>query len=170
MVVDEGVLARLERLTSAPFASEVFRHTLGATPPEKENNRGARWNPPGIHAIYTSLERPTAIAEGEHLLSLQVPRPRVRRVVHRIRVSLSRVFDLRSARILENVGVTADELRSDDHWGCRRVGEAANHLSADGLLVPSARSEGTNLVVLPRSNPGTFQFEVLESVVIDEGV
>ena len=35
------------------------------------NTRGARWNPPGLAAIYTSEERDTAIAEGQHAIDMQ---------------------------------------------------------------------------------------------------
>jgi len=167
LVVDEELLEKLEGLPSRTFVGEIYRHTIGARNPEVENTRGARWNPSDVAAIYTSLERRTAVAEGNYLLDSQSPRPRVRRVVHKIRVSLRRVLDLRSVGLLNELGVDDEALRSDDHWACQRVGEAAKHLGYDGIIVPSARADGSNLILYP-TNPREHEFEVLESEVIDD--
>jgi RES domain-containing protein len=166
-MVDEQLLERLERLAATPFAGEVYRHTTANYPPEAENTWGARWNPQGVAAIYTSLDRDTAIAEGEHILASQPVRPKVKRSVHRIRVGLERVIDLRDPELLAELGVDARALQSSDHWDCQRVGEAAARL-CEGIFVPSARGDGGNLVVYP-PNPRGFVFDVIESVVIDPG-
>jgi RES domain-containing protein len=59
------LLDRLQALTPAPWSGQVFRHMFGSYPPDAENTRGARWNPPGVAAIYTSLTREGALAEAE---------------------------------------------------------------------------------------------------------
>jgi RES domain-containing protein len=47
---------------------------FGDYPPDAENILGARWNPPGVAAIYTSLTREGALAEAEHQIAIQ-PHP-----------------------------------------------------------------------------------------------
>jgi len=168
VVVDEDLLDRLEQLESARFEGQVYRITFGTTPPERANTRGARWNPPDLAALYASLESATVVAEAEHLMSLQPVRPRAARTLHTLRVSLPRVLDLRSRELLEEVGVSREAISSDDFWACRRVGEAVSHLGCDGILVPSARSEGSNLVIYP-TNGSDSDIEVVESEILPDG-
>lgn len=74
-------------------------------PPELANTRGARWNPSGTAAIYTSLEPDTALAEGQHAMDIQPVRPKPRRrVLYEIQVTLQAVLDLTNGRYAE-VGV-----------------------------------------------------------------
>jgi RES domain-containing protein len=160
VVVDEDLLDRLEQLELEPFVGRVFRVTFGSTPPEKANTRGARWNPPDVAAIYTSLDRETVIAESEQILASQPIRPQAVRKIHSISVSLRKVLDLRSRELLASFGVDDEALHSSDFWACRRVGEAAIHLGCDGILVPSARSTGSNLVVYPANDEGS-EFDVI---------
>ncbi len=40
------------------------------------------------------------------------------------------------------------------------VGGAAEWLKHDGILVPSARALGTNLVIFPNQQSATYRFEV----------
>lgn len=136
MVVYEELLEELEALDPRAFQALVFRHTLGDSRPETENVRGGRWNPENLAAIYTSLERGTAIAEGDHLLDSLSPRPHMRRVVHRIQVGLERVLDLRLPEILDRLEIDQETLRSTDPWSCQRVGEAAKRLGTDGIWSP----------------------------------
>lgn len=115
--------------------------------PTRPNTRGARWNPPDVAAIYTSLDRETAIAEGDHAMAIQPIRPRVSRQLYKVRVTLDSVVDLSDRKALVPLGVSEEELTSSDHSSCQAIGGAAYWLGRDGLLVPSARAPGTNLVV-----------------------
>lgn len=169
MAVNERLLEQLEGLRHRPFDGEVYRHTLRDWAPETENNRGGRWNPPGTAAIYTSLDRETVVAEGNYTLESHFPKMRLRRVVHRMRVELRAVVDLRSTEVLRLLGVDDEALRADDPWACQRVGEAASILERDGILVPSARASGANLVIYPPThNPREIVFERIDFEVIDD--
>lgn len=75
------LLDALEEAPSGPLEITAWRHMFGTHPPDQENTRGARWNPPGVVAIYVSRERHGAIAEGDHVIAVQPPRPRIRRFV-----------------------------------------------------------------------------------------
>ena len=43
--------------------------------PDRVNTAGARWNPPGVGAIYTVLHCGTALAEGQHAIDVQPRAP-----------------------------------------------------------------------------------------------
>ena len=161
---DRRIVRQLARLEPRPWSGMVWRHTLGTNPPDRTNTRGARWNPPGVEALYASLDRATVVAEGDHLLAVQPIAPNVRRVVHRLAVELSALVDLSDRELLAALGVDHDALTGDDHARCRAVGGAASFLELDGLIVPSARSAGLNLVILFERRDMTPRIRVVESV------
>jgi RES domain-containing protein len=85
---DPELLDAIEHLGSEALEDvTVWRHMFNDNPPELSNTRGARWNPAGIAAIYTSEARETAIAEGQHAIDMQPLRPKARRFVYELRVS-----------------------------------------------------------------------------------
>lgn len=124
----------------------VWRHMLNDYPPELANTRGARWNPPGLAAIYTSQARDTAIAEGQHAIDSQPLRPRARRYVYALRVSARKVLRIQASDF-PALGLDRDDLLSPDFTACQRIAGHAVFLGYDALIVPSARAAGSNLVV-----------------------
>jgi len=114
----------------------------------RENTLGARWNPPGVAAIYSSLERETAGAEGAHLMALNIPTGRFH--LGELALHLERVVDLRTEERLASVRVTREDIESNDHTSCELIGSACAWLGMSGLLVPSARRwPELNLVIYP---------------------
>ena len=160
---DQVLLERLARFELHPWSGTVWRHTLADTPPEKTNTRGARWNPPGVEALYASLDRPTAVAEGDYLIESQPVPLRAKRTIHRLDVELKSVLDLTGNGVLASLGIDEEALASDDHTRCQAVGGAAWFLDCDGLIVPSARSPGHNLVILFEGTESNPEIRVLES-------
>jgi RES domain-containing protein len=159
----QALLERLARFELHPWSGTVWRHTLAGTPPEKTNTRGARWNPPGVEALYTSLDRSTAVAEGDHLIESQPVPIRVKRTVHRLEVELKSVLDLTDTAALATLGVDQEALASDDQTRCQAVGGAAWFLDCDGIIVPSARSPGHNLVILFEGTECAPEIRIVES-------
>jgi RES domain-containing protein len=155
------LLDALERLEPQPFAERAWRHMFNDHPPDVENTRGARWNPPGVAAVYLSLTREGAIAEGDHVIAIQPLRPRARRYLYPVDVTLENVIDLSDREQLADVGIGMAELEGDDLGPCQQVGGAVAWLQHDGLLVPSARSDAVNLVIFPanRSPHARFEFD-----------
>jgi RES domain-containing protein len=158
------LLDALERLEPQRFAQRAWRHMFNDHPPDAENMRGARWNPPEVAAIYLSLTRDGAIAEGDHVVAIQPRRPRARRYVYPVDVTLDNVLDISNLARLAELGVTAPDLEGDDLTPCQQVGGAVAWLGHDGLLVPSARSPATNLIIFPanRAAEAHFEFDVDE--------
>jgi RES domain-containing protein len=136
--------------------------------PERENTLGARWNPPEVPAIYTSLSRDGVLAEAEYQMSMEPLRPRVRRTLYEIEVSLSSVLDLSSQSALSVLGLSLSDLATIDHTKCQMVGGAIEHLEHDGLLVPSARALATNLVIYPNRQNEDYTFRVMSQEVVFE--
>lgn len=159
----------LDILQSAPvsaWSGTVYRHMFGLNEPTHANTHGARWNDTGLTAIYTSCERETALAEAEYYISLQPLRPRAKRTLYTIRVSLKNVLDLTAADLLRELGITDAVLVSPDHAPCRTIAGAANWLGHDGLLVPSARRRGGINLVIYQQDPSASDFDVTDSEVI----
>lgn len=163
MIHDRDLLDRLEQLGADRWEGSVCRHTLGDSAADRPNVRGARWNPPGTPAIYTSLIGDTAVAEGDHLIAVNSFRPSIKRVLHELRVELARVIDLSSFDRLVALGPSEEDFRSDDHAACQHIGGAVAWLGCDGMLVPSLRHDGVNLVVLPSNQGADFVFELIKS-------
>lgn len=165
------LLDALQDAPVGPLEVAAWRHMFGEHPPDQENVRGARWNPPGVAALYLSRERRGAIAEADHALAIQPLRSRVQRRVYAIELTLSKVIDLSDPAVLARTGLTDTDLADDDHAACQEVGAAVDWLEYDGLLVPSARSPVMNLVIYPahRAPDATFAYGEGDTTPCDRG-
>jgi len=92
---------------------------------------------------------------------------RARRVVFELAVAVDDVVDLSSLAALTKVGLSMDQILSDDFHACQQVGGAAAWLGFGGLLVPSARAVSENLVIIVGDGP--YELTVVRQDVIDEG-
>jgi RES domain-containing protein len=164
VVLEKALIDKLQLLEPEPWSGPVYRHVLGNRDPLLPNTRGARWNPPGVDTLYSSIERATALAEGDYLIAVQPVPLRVRRVIHRLRVTLQSVIRLTDTGLLHQLGIDEIALTDPDHGTCRKVGHAAAWLEHDGLLVPSARAAGQNLIIFVNNTDA--EVEVLDSEII----
>jgi RES domain-containing protein len=166
MIYPPEMLDTLQSAAVSSWEGTVYRHMFGAYPPARSNTTGARWNAPLLAAIYTSLERETALAEAEYAIASQPLRPKAKRMLYTIRVALQNVIDLTAPDLLPQLGITADVLSAVDQSLCRFIGGAVTWLGHDGLFVPSARwAGGTNLVIY-QQDPSSDVFEVVAEEVI----
>jgi RES domain-containing protein len=163
---DPEFLDELERRIVRPWRGTAWRVTVGAKEPLHTNTRGARWNPPGVEVLYTSLERNSAIAEVEHLLSRQPVLVRAPRFISQLRVQLSGVADLSRAESIEPFGWSIEDLTGEDWTLPQRIGSAVEFLEVSGLLVPSARADTTNLVVLMKNQSANDVVQVIETIPV----
>jgi RES domain-containing protein len=163
---DPALLDLLEAQPIRPWQSPVWRHMFNDYPPDRINTGGARWNPPGVGAIYTAVTRETALAEGQHAIDVQPHRTFAQRVLYEVRVDVRSLIDLTDLNLLAQLGVTPAELVSDDFTACQRVGGATAWLGMDGILVPSARSAGENLVLLIGEGAVGDELEVLRREIV----
>uniref|UniRef100_UPI0037C583C8 hypothetical protein n=1 Tax=Nocardioides terrisoli TaxID=3388267 RepID=UPI0037C583C8 len=70
-------------------------------------------------AIYTSEQRETAIAEGQHAIDSQPLRPKARRYVYELRVSAANVLRI-TPEDLHALGPSPEDLQSPNFSACRR--------------------------------------------------
>ncbi len=159
MIHDPALLDAIERLGSETLNNvTVWRHMFNDHPPELANSRGARWNPPGLAAIYTSAERATAIAEGQHAIDSQPLRPKARRYVYRLQVSAEKVLRIERDD-LASLGLSQTDLESPNFEACQRIGAHAAFLDYDAIIVPSARIAGANIVIFVNELAADAAFE-----------
>jgi len=95
------------------------------------------------HGRYEPIRAVTA-----HPLCQRKRHHAAKRVLYEVEVSIVELVDLTAPDALDAVGLTIDDICADDHSPCQRVGGAAAWLASGGLLVPSARTEDSNLVIL----------------------
>jgi RES domain-containing protein len=131
---------------------------------------GGRWNTPGIHAVYASLDPGLSVSEAMRVVfsdrgfSVGDIRPRL---VAGLSCQLNAVIDL-SAESAVPPWLGLGELLSED-WntantnGCescsQAFGRAVSEVS-EALLVPSARRVGMNLVIYPKSLRASSIFKI----------
>jgi RES domain-containing protein len=157
----ENALASLQ---SIAWSGRVFRVMLNDYPPDRENTQGARWNPPDVAAIYACFEPAVCIAEIEYSLARQ-PRPvkrDLRKTLYEIEVTLAAVVDLAPLLPqLDKIGIGTAHLFADDMKTSQEVGRLVTWFGFDGLIVPSARHGGKNLVIYPGRTNETYSFTTI---------
>jgi RES domain-containing protein len=170
--VTDGLIAAdiLAAIPAQPWKGVVYRLMLGDYPPERENTVGARWNPPDIGAIYTSESADIAIAEVMHHITME-PRPvrrDLKKTIYKIQLELAAVVNLEDVLPhLERAGIPQHLLVGNDWSTSQAIGKTVTWLDRDGLLVPSARAHGRNLVIYPAwTKPDSYRFEVLSQYQI----
>ncbi len=168
MIYPPDLLDSLQENPSGPFAGPVYRHMFADYPPTAVNTRGARWNPPEVGAIYTSVEKNGAIAEAEYRLSVEPLRPTTRRTLYTLDIQLDNVLNMTSKSALAAVGVTDVELTSIDLEPCQAVGGATAWLDHDGLLIPSARHDSANLVIFPAAQDPDSLLAIVDEEVLED--
>jgi RES domain-containing protein len=148
-----ALLEQLGELRSNTWSGRVFRWTFEGTPPDRANTRGARWNPPGVAALYACFSQRGVLAESNYLIAAQGIPPTRARQVHTFELSLSSVLEITDRALLERLGIDGAALAAVDQSKCQLVGGAVERLCHDGLIVPSARSPDNNLVIFVNRRP-----------------
>lgn len=154
---DPSLLDALETCLPSPFDGSLWRVTRTGRDPCQCARGGGRWDDTTFDVLYTSIAEQGAIAEMHfHLRRGQpvVPSKPIYRL-HELSYRSDNVLDLSDADRLRMLGVDASGLRKLGYASHRleyrctqQIGEAANFLGFDALIVPNARAKTTNLVVL----------------------
>jgi RES domain-containing protein len=123
---------------------------------------GGRWNPPGIRAVYGSLDVMTATKESyQNLIDAGFKDKNIKpRVIAGATVKVERLLNLTDANIRRKLGFRLDELLDEDWKGIQlggeeswtqAIGRGCREAGFEGLIVPSARNrpKGKNLVIFP---------------------
>lgn len=162
------LLQQVDDLGSLEWSGTAFRHTAPSRDPLSGAGAllfGGRWNPPDlVSTLYLASPEAACIAEFERMAHGQgrgvdsfLPRD-----VHELRVTRVNVLDLTSPDALAAVGLSMQEIESDDWLRCQEVGKTAHYLMLQGVLAPSATGSGFVLAAFePRLRPG--QLEVIST-------
>ena len=128
---------------------------------------GGRWDDTTFEVLYTSRTREGSLAE--MLFHLRAGQPfvpsRLRFSLHELRVRLNNVLDLSSLQGLEALGVDQTRFgrlsyaeKDAEYPRTQDIAEVAFFHGHDGLIVPSARSSATNLIVFcDRTDPDQLE-------------
>jgi RES domain-containing protein len=152
-VVSEALVARVDRLDRTPYRGQAYRHIDPSRDPLSgvgARIAGGRWNPPeSFSVLYLGLDADVVTAEFRRLAARQ--RRRVTdflpRRLYTYDVLLTAALDVTSPAVLDELGLTDEALSADELSACQEVGAAAHYAGFEGVLAPSATSQGTVLAV-----------------------
>jgi hypothetical protein len=168
-VHDGAILDALDAIEPEPFAGDVWRVARKGREALQGSSAVGRWSPFGeFEVLYASLDAEGAIAEIGYRLSLEPIWPsRISHEIHRIDLRLGRALRLADLSQLAPLGVDVAKYESFDYVATQAIASAAHFLEFDGLIVPSARYECSNLVVfLDRIGSG-HRLEVRDTKPVD---
>jgi RES domain-containing protein len=115
---------------------------------------GARWNPPGLDALYAAFETANIHAELARGAERRRLPEEARYPIMLVQIEVAaEVVDLTSAERLEDLGVAVPFSILTPTRESQRVGAAAAKLGLGGLIVPSVVARGNNVVLFPDNLP-----------------
>jgi hypothetical protein len=152
---DRVILDALEALDPERFVGSVWRVTRIGREPLRGAAAHGRWSPSGeFEVLYTSLAREGALAEIGYRLSLQPVWPsRIEHEIHMIEVETERNLRFVDVASLAPLGIDPARYRSTEYAATQAIATAASFLGFDGLIVPNARFDCSNLVIFTEHAP-----------------
>ena len=149
------------------FDDHVWRITRAGREATRGSAANGRWSPGGtVEVLYTSLERQGALAEIGYRLSLEPVWPsRLQHEIHQLAARCERALKFADIASLAPLGVDVARYVSFDYGATQALAAAAHFLEYDGLLVPSARHDSTNLVLfMDRNLAGSLDIRSTDTV------
>jgi hypothetical protein len=153
---DLALLDALDNLTRSVLRQRVWRTGRnGRDALEGSKSRG-RWGHDGMETLYTSHLKDGSVAEIYSLLSAQPVFPsKLQWLTYEIQVELDNVAALPTLPELARLGVDVSRYQQREYERTQDIADAALFLGFNGLVIPSARWDCTNLVVFTeRIEPG----------------
>jgi len=174
---ERALLDALESIPPTKYSNSVWRICRHGRDPIQEWKVVGRWSDGGFPVIYTSIESKTAQAEVHfHYYQKQpIPPSKLNLNLHELNINLVQALKLLDTSRLSSVGVTAEMLYVKSfskviqlgYPVMQAVGAAANFLGFDGLIVPSARIKGSNIVLLTDNIAPQSEISVVSTKAID---
>ena len=154
---DQRLLDALEAVDQAPYSGTVWRSVREGRDPLTCSRSGGRWDDGTLDVLYTSETREAAITERRfHLYRGQpLPPSKVRYKLYELTVSLQAVVRFPDFEALFSIGFDTASYgqlnyleRKAEYPRSQEIAEACAFLGADGLLVPSARVQSSNNLIV----------------------
>lgn len=144
---DLDLLDTIDAFPRLPLSAELWHIALEGRDPALGRASLSRWCDGTFDVLYTAFDRDGAIAEIHALLSLQPVFPsRTRWFAHKLRISAAQTLKLADLPTLARFGVDTTRYADRDYSRTQPIANAAFFLGFEGLIAPSARWQGLNLV------------------------
>jgi len=165
-VHDRAILDPLEGLKAAAIEEAVWRVVRKGRDPLRGAVANGRWNAVGeFEVLYTSLRSDGALSEVGYRLSLEPIWPsRIEHEIHNLRIRADRALKIESLEQLEKLGVNTARYQTFDYSATQAIAAAAHFLEFDALIVPSARSKVSNIVLFLERLPAPPELVSTEDV------
>jgi RES domain-containing protein len=175
---DSRLLDAVEALPVTRFDGSAWRIVRDGRDPLQASAVGGRWDDRTFEVLYTSTTAEGAMAEMYFHLSRGQPvmPSRVQYRMFELAVTLSDCMKIATLGDLAALGVSIDVFgrlsysdREREYPRTQDVGEAAHFHERAGMLVPSARSDSANLVIISEWAGPTSVSVVQDHGLIDWG-
>lgn len=173
---DPSLLDALEALEATELATSLWRVSREIRDPCQCSKGGGRWDDTTFDVRYTSALEEGAMAKMYfHLRRGQpvVPSKPVYRL-YELKYAADNLLDLTDPDILASVGIDMSVFgklgygnRSLEYQQSQAIGEAANYLGFDGIIVPNARWDTTNIVVFCDQSTAELADDSHDGKIID---
>lgn len=153
---DSHLLDAVEALPNEPFSGVAWKVVRSGRDPIQCSAAGGRWDDRTFEVLYTSLKADGAVSEMYFHLSRGQPviPSLVRYKLYELKITLANCARIATLDVLASIGFKTAAFgqlayaeRQQEYPHTQEIAEAAHFHGRDGLLVPSARSEHSNLVV-----------------------
>jgi RES domain-containing protein len=145
---DLSLLDSIDAFDREAVSLEAWRVVRAGRDPLQGAPSRSRWCNETFDVLYTSLERDGAVAEVFSLLNSQPVFPtKIEAHAHLVSVNLTRVLRLDGMESLAALGVEVSRFKERDYLKTQAIADAAHFLDFEGLIVPSARWNCSNLVI-----------------------
>ena len=154
---DSRLLDAVESLASVPFSGSAWRIVRDGREVTQCSSVGGRWDDRTFDVLYTSTKADGAAAEMYFHLSRGQPviPSLVKYRLYELKIDVDQCVQIPSVEVLERLGLKVSTFgqlsysdREQEYPRTQEIGEAAYFHVQKCLLVPSARSEHPNLVVI----------------------
>ena len=165
---DISLLDALSELPEIPFEGDLWRVVNGVRSPLDGSKGAGRWNLRESEVLYCALEKDGALSEIYFHINRQqsVFPSRLTSAAHKLHAKFGRTLDLSDIDLLSRLGVDANLYTEILYDQTQKIGEAANFLGFEAMLVPNARHSSTNLVVFPQ-NCDLDEIDSIEALDVD---
>ncbi|MGH9551170.1 MAG: RES family NAD+ phosphorylase [Terriglobales bacterium] len=163
MIREPALIDFLATKISESFSGTVYRATRLGLDPTTPSTAGGRWMPrDGMAVLYTSLEREGALAEVSFHLGLLTPTPTRPIAIHTLRVAAQKVVQI-TRQDFPSLAINPIRFGDLDYHRPATVGDAIGFLEFDAMIVPSARWECENLVLIEDNRDVSLPLELIGS-------
>ncbi len=154
---DIKLIDQIEALPTESLTGDVFRLVRDGRDPTTCWHPEGRWDDGAFDVLYTATTSEGALAEVRYHLTQQQPFAPdfLNYRMFRLPVASIEVVNLLDTGLLQNLGVDLNQWgksdyvsRSEEYLRTQEIAAVATFHERQGLLVPSARSPDSNLVIL----------------------